>query len=123
MGQQLFWIGVGGGLGSICRYLLHVLFVRLKWTGSLPWYTISANVIGCFLVGWLMGYFFKNQQLDSSLKFFLINGFCGGFTTFSAFSYESVSLYSQQSYTAYLNVIITFVFSIAATKMGWGIWE
>lgn len=83
-------IGVGGAAGSILRYLLGRLIQGGAHVGF-PIGTLIVNVVGCVLAGALARYFLNNE-VHPILKSALIVGFCGGFTTFSAFSLETVGL-------------------------------
>lgn len=88
--KNIIFIGIGGGLGSICRYL--VSFVLAKWIDmAFPISTFLINIIGSLLIGLLLGIFDKSLLSDSA-RLLLVTGFCGGFTTFSAFSSENLNL-------------------------------
>ena len=89
--KTILLIGIGGAIGSILRYFTSV-FVQKYYASAFPLATFITNVIGCFLIGLLVGLLDKNQMADSNLKWFLITGFCGGYTTFSVFGYENFSL-------------------------------
>ena len=82
------WICVflGGGAGSLCRYLLSQLITSpaSRW----PWATWTANMAGCLLIGLLTGYL--GRRSDAWWALLLVTGFCGGFTTFSTFTNESL---------------------------------
>lgn len=98
MFQQIFLVGLGGGLGSIIRFLVSKFTVD-KWTYlSLPLGTFIVNVIGCFLIGILIGLSYKTNYLTENLRALLIAGFCGGFTTFSAFSLENFLMYQSGNF-------------------------
>lgn len=101
---------IGGGLGSVVRYLLGSLFQRS--TLSLPIATLIANVIACLIFVAALKYF--SVKLESpSFKLFLLTGICGGLSTFSTFSYETATLMKQGNATwAILNIAISFALCI-----------
>ncbi len=79
------------------------LFINKYWANNFPLATFITNVLGCFLIGLILGILDKNNLTDSNLKWFLVTGFCGGFTTFSTFGHENLTLLqNQNSLTALL---------------------
>lgn len=114
--KNLILIFIGGGIGSIARYLLSS-FTQKFWTiGTFPFGTLVVNMIGCFLIGYFTSTFLK---IDDYLKFFLITGFCGGFTTFSAFSIENYTLWQSQNYTLlFLYIILSVFLGLGAVFLG-----
>lgn len=103
----LFWIFVAGGAGSICRYWLGG-FVQSRAHPGFPIGTLVVNVLGCVAIGLIAKWFFHSQtQLVTRSA--LIVGFCGGFTTFSTFSYEAVNLITAGSWGRALTYVAASV--------------
>lgn len=86
------FVALGGAVGSVSRYLLGKLPVR---TAGFPVITLGINVIGAFLIGLIVAAVGKHSGWDPRLVLFLKVGFCGGFTTFSTFSLETVQLFQS----------------------------
>lgn len=84
-------VGLGGFLGSVARYISSQ-FIHKIFSTNFPLGTLIINLIGCFLIGFLLGLFEKGSLISSDLRLFLTVGFCGGFTTFSTFSNDTVNL-------------------------------
>jgi len=91
MFKTLLFVGAGGFLGSIARFLTSK-YIQLSFNSPLPWGTFIVNILGCFILGLLYGLFEKNNILTDEWRLFLTIGFCGGFTTFSAFANENISM-------------------------------
>lgn len=83
--------GAGGFIGTCCRYLTNRLYLTYFKT-TLPLATFTVNILGCFLVGLILGLMNRVGVVSPKLNAFLVVGFCGGFTTFSTFSYETFTL-------------------------------
>ena len=99
------WLAVflGGGAGSLLRYGLG-LFLR-RGDGLFPWGTFAANVLGCFLIG-LFYTLSSRFSLTADVRLLLTTGLCGGFTTFSTFSYESLQIFQQGHYLLFFTYIV-----------------
>lgn len=91
--KAILAVFVGGGFGSVLRYLINK-WVSVHYPTTFPLATFLINMIGCFLIGLLVMLVGKNYPLP--IKLLLVTGFCGGFTTFSAFAFENVELMQNQ---------------------------
>jgi len=114
--QILFAVGAGGFLGAISRFLLSSWVQRL--TGAtFPYGTLFVNIVGSFLIGFLVLYF--EQSLAPQQKAFAITGLLGALTTFSTFSLETVIMLQQQFYLKALsNISLNVFFCLSATILG-----
>ena len=94
--KDLLFVGAGSCLGGMARYMVSQ-FIK---SSDFPWATMTANIVGCLLIGMLWA---GLQRLSSpvQLNLFLVTGFCGGFTTFSTFSKESLALLLSGSYQSF----------------------
>ena len=88
--KSFLLVFVGGGLGSGLRYLITI--AMNQYSKVLPFGTFTVNMLGCFLIGLILGYAQKENTLTSNQTLLLATGFCGGFTTFSAFANENLEL-------------------------------
>lgn len=87
------FVGLGGFLGSVCRYLVGL--IPLKDNSGFPYKTLCINILGAFVLGLISAYAAKNPNVNQRMILFLKVGVCGGFTTFSTFAYESSSLFTN----------------------------
>jgi len=116
--KTIFYIGLGGAIGSVLRYLTSVLVAKY-WNQSFPLATFLTNVLGCFIIGIIIGLLEKNNLANGNLKWFLVTGFCGGYTTFSTFGIENHSLLqSNQSLLAFSYIALSVVLGIFAVWFG-----
>ena len=88
--KSFLLVFLGGGLGSSLRYL--VTIAMNQYSKVLPFGTFTVNMLGCLLIGLILGYAQKENTLNSNQILLLATGFCGGFTTFSAFANENLEL-------------------------------
>ena len=122
--NNILLVGLGGGLGSIARYLCQ-RWMLMIYPHSFPFGTFGVNMIGCFLIGLFWGMAFRSFQSNENWKLFLMTGFCGGFTTFSAFTLESLGLIKEQRPGLFLlyiggSVVIGLMATYAGMKISRG---
>lgn len=117
--MTLVLIALGGAAGSVLRYLLGGAIQHLSPRGF-PVGTLAVNVLGCLLIG-ILARLFLNMQSASAMRAFLIVGFCGGFTTFSAFSHETMGLVEGGELgRAAVYVMLSVTLCLGATFAGMG---
>jgi CrcB protein len=113
----LFLIALGGAVGSLLRYVIGGMVQRTSASGF-PVGTLFVNVAGCLLIGVFVR-FLLNMQTSAELRALLVVGFCGGFTTFSTFSFETVGLIEGGEYARAATYIVASVaLCLAATFAG-----
>ena len=110
-------VGIGGFLGSVVRYLIGM--IPIKNNTIFPFHTLLINVLGAFLIGYIMALFSKNSSWDGRLLLMLKVGFCGGLTTFSTFSNETfVLLQNHHYFLAVAYVLLSLILGISAVFLG-----
>ncbi len=113
---SLCLVAAGGALGSVARALV-------AWAipaGRLPWATIAINITGSLLIGWLMGRLTPVSEHNLREHSFWVVGICGGFTTFSAFSWQTIEQLQKGNIGAAIaNVVLSVTACLIATWIGW----
>ena len=113
----LLLVGTGSFIGGILRYLCSLPLYE-KDPNGFPWWTLVVNVVGCLLMGILFGYA-ERWNLPKEWRLFFAAGLLGGFTTFSAFSYETISLMNNGQYTYAVSYVLSSVLlGLLATILG-----
>jgi len=114
--KQLILVFIGGGFGSALRY---VIGKYLNNTEGFPWGTFTVNILGSLLIGIILGFAAKNNTLSQNETLLLATGFCGGFTTFSAFAYENQAFLKSGDFTSFaMYTIASFVIGFLAVFLG-----
>ena len=117
---NIFAVALGGAVGALSRYGLVLAMARLG-ASSFPWATLTANVGGSFLIGLIWTLLEQKSLLDSPWRALLVVGLLGGFTTFSSFSLETLTLMQQMKWGAVVgNVGMNVVGCLVA--VGAGVW-
>jgi fluoride exporter len=117
------WVAIGGALGSVARFWVSGL-ISEKFGTTFPWGTLTINVMGSFLIGIIGALAIPEGRMDSqSRQFatqFLMIGICGGYTTFSSFSLQTLNLLRDREWLyAGGNVILSVVLCMIAVWLGW----
>jgi fluoride exporter len=116
--KNILLVGLGGGIGSICRYLCQRWAVYV-YPHAFPWGTFAVNLIGCFAIGIFWGLSFRSFTTNENWKLFLMTGLCGGFTTFSAFTLEGIGLIREQRLFLFFSYVAASVLlGLLATYAG-----
>ena len=114
--KNLLLVGLGGGIGSMVRYITWYLFR----SPNFPVPTLLVNIAGSLAIGIVIGLSIKHAGFSNNWKLFLATGICGGFTTFSAFSIENLQMLQNGKYLLSLSYISTsIILGIAAAWLGY----
>ena len=117
------WVALGGALGSVARFWINGLVID-KTSATFPWGTLAVNVTGSFIIGIIGALAIPEGRLDSSSRQFatqfLMIGVCGGYTTFSSFSLQTLNLLRDREWLyAGGNVVLSVVLCLIAVWLGW----
>jgi fluoride exporter len=123
MNLAYLWVAVGGALGSVSRFWLNGL-ISDKVSATFPWGTLAVNVVGSFIIGVIGALAVAEGRMDSQTRMFatqfVMIGVCGGFTTFSSFSLQTLNLLRDREWLyAGGNVILSVLLCMVAVWLGW----
>lgn len=119
MFKDILFVGLGGGIGSIMRFLTSRFMARLVAAQWLFLGTLAANLIGCFLIGILSGWMLSHMPDNQPFRLLFIVGFCGGYTTFSTFAFENYRLIEMNQWgILLLYLTASVVLGIIAVWLG-----
>jgi CrcB protein len=118
MVKNILLVGVGGMVGSVARYLISLSIIN-AFPSAFPYGTFAVNVAGCLAIGAFFGLSERFDWLTPDLRLLITTGFCGGFTTFSAFAYESLLLLQNKDYFTFAAYsILSFVMCLLGAGLG-----
>ena len=117
--MNILWAGIGGALGSMARYLVVMALGRSLSNPVFPFGTLAVNVVGCFVIAFIGGLAADKINLTAEARVFIFTGILGGFTTFSAFGYETFYLWKTPHMAlAFLNVLANCILGFGAVWLG-----
>lgn len=117
--SSILIVGLGSFVGGALRFIISYWMKTFVATGF-PWATLTVNLLGCLLFGVCYGLFHRFGNPASHWCLLLTTGLCGGFTTFSTFSFESLQLFQNGNFAALVCYICTSVlFGILFVALGW----
>ena len=117
--KQLLLVFIGGGVGSVLRYWIGLYLNSPKY--DFPYGTFLVNIVGSLLIGLILGFTFKAHSLSNNFILFVAVGFCGGFTTFSAFAFDNL-LYLKSGDLTSFAIYTTGTLLIGFGAVFVGIW-
>ncbi len=116
--MKVFLVGIGGFIGASSRYLMTIVISRFI-SSTFPYGTLLCNIIGAFLIGIFMAISSTYNWMSNEVRLFLTTGILGGLTTFSTFSYETISLFETGKYVmATVNIFGSIILCLGFAALG-----
>lgn len=116
--EELIAVFIFGAIGSAARFLFS-RYVNELLPKNFPWGILAVNISGCFVIGFLATFLVGRFELNAFWRAGIFIGFLGGYTTFSSFSLDTITLFQMQNYsTAIINIFASLIFSLLATTIG-----
>jgi fluoride exporter len=114
----LWYVALGSAVGGASRFALST-FVQQRASSAFPFGTLIVNITGSLILGFVLRYALASPSVSAEMRALLTTGFCGGYTTFSTFSYESIALIEDGDYRrAAIYIVLSVVVSLIATFLG-----
>jgi len=115
--QKYFLVAFGAAIGGTLRYWMAGVVQKI-FSSTFPFGTLSVNILGSFILGFIIFFLDSGELISSEMRIFLTVGFCGGFTTFSTFSFETINLLRNTEYFyAFLNANTNLFLTLAAVVL------
>lgn len=116
--RTILLVGSGGFIGSVMRYLVQY-YMEKSLTSTFPWGTFIANIVGSFIIGVVFALAEKGNLMNAEWRIFLAVGICGGFTTFSSFAYNNLTMLNERAWgSLFLNIGGNLFLGILAVYLG-----
>jgi CrcB protein len=124
--NDIVLVFIGGGLGALLRYTVNTLsitYLNVNNQQKLAFGTFIANILGSFIIGYIVGLFESTILSNEQLKLFIIVGLLGGFTTFSSFTLEIVNMIQSGNYLSAViyilsSIVVAIIFTLLGMKLG-----
>ncbi|MEA1972221.1 MAG: fluoride efflux transporter CrcB [Candidatus Cloacimonadota bacterium] len=117
--KNIIFVGLGGFVGSILRYLMTNWIIQISGVKLFPIGTSFVNILGCLMIGILGGWYEHMQFFTPHIRLFLMVGLLGGFTTFSSFGYETMNLVrDKELLLAFTNFAVQIIIGFSSVLIG-----
>src|SRR5687768_405227 len=115
--KELFLVFIGGGIGSLARYFITKIYAA--WNPAFPFATLTSNFLSCVIFGLIIILATEKFNISPAIKLLMLTGFCGGFSTYSSFTFETVELFRNgNNALAFSNILLNFFLSVSGLYLG-----